>query len=233
MKSSISYFSIGLLWLLLCTLTTTTAVTAQTCPPVGFDSLETFDLDGYIAKRWYVVKQLPVPYIPLNQFYCGFAQYTKITRKSLRCLIFGCTDPTTIGVYNFVRRGSVTGSVRDVSIIGTVTGTAKIKVTGRLTPQFLRTGSNYWIVAAGKWSDLPNVSSPPVTDDVYDWAVITSPDTNSVGKDGKCYSKGGFWMFSHLSIPPANATTDIETRTSNLGLSITEWLPVQQSGCQY
>ena len=61
-------------------------VTGQTCPPPGFDALQDFDLNGYIEKRWYSIKQIVVPYQPRTQFYCVYAQYAKRKYKSLYCI---------------------------------------------------------------------------------------------------------------------------------------------------
>ena len=120
--------------LLLTTIVTSTA--AQTCPPSNFDSMADFNFDGFIEDRWYSMKQLEVIYQPITQFYCVYADYEKISTKSLWCRVFGCTDPPSITVFNSARRQSVDGRVTSIKFEGTLTGesSSKAKVSPRFTP---------------------------------------------------------------------------------------------------
>jgi hypothetical protein len=167
-------------------LTTTLTATAQTtCPPTNFDSLSDFDFDGFIEDRWYSILQLSVVYQPLNQFHCVYAEYTKVVKKSWFCQIFRCEDPPTIKVFNSARRGSTSGRVSSINFEGTVTdadqSTSKAKVSFPLVPRPLRRGSNYWVVAAGKFNDLPSVTNYTASDLTYDYAIITSGEPDTAG----------------------------------------------------
>lgn len=55
------------------------------CPPPAFDALPDFDLDSYISARWYIQKQIPVSYQPLDKFFCVTADYTKDDKFCLFC----------------------------------------------------------------------------------------------------------------------------------------------------
>jgi apolipoprotein D and lipocalin family protein len=215
-----------------------TIATAQTtsCPPTNFDSLSDFDFDGFIEDRWYSIMQLPVVYQPLNQFYCVYAEYTKVTKKSWFCSIFRCEDPPTIKVFNSARRGSTSGRVSSINFEGTLTdadqSTSKAKVSFPLVPRPLRRGSNYWVVAAGKFNELPSVKNYTASDLTYDYAIITSGEPDTAGENG-CYSSGGMWFFSKANILPEGALGDMEKIANDLGLSTDELRPVEQAGCEY
>lgn len=216
-------------------MTLTPALAVDTCPPTGFDAVSTLDLDGFVEARWYSAKQLPVQYQPRSQFYCVYASYTKITKKSAYCRLFGCTDPPSIKVFNSARRKSVTGSINSITFGGTITDVknnpAKVKVTLGLIPRLLRRGSNYWVVARGKYADLGLTT--PVSSFTYDYAIITSGSPKKKADDGGCYSSGGMWIFTRDAVPPAGAIDAIEVIAKGLGLSTSVWLPVTQAGCTY
>jgi lipocalin len=211
------------------------AASAQQCPPLGFNALDSFDLDGYVDGRWYSIKQIVVWYQPKSQFYCVTADYEKKRSTSIGCLIFGCKDRPTITVANFARRRSVTGRKRSIRFQATVTNPdnapAKALVIPSFFPSFLRSGSNYWVVAAGRWDDLTGVSVP-VSGRTYDWAIITTGKPESKGKDG-CFSDGGMWLFSKVPDPVDEAVEAIELIATDLGLDTSKWLKVKHDGCTY
>jgi lipocalin len=212
-------------------------VTGQTCPPTGFDAIDELDFDGYIAKRWYSIKQVEVQFQPKTQFYCVYAQYTKKRRTSFYCLLRGCTDKPTISVYNFARRRSVNGIRNTIRFEATITDPtnepAKALIVPRIYPYRFRNGSNYWVVAAGTWLDLPGVLLPPITGDKYDWVIITAGLPKKQGSDNKCYSENGMWLFSHTTTPPDGAIAAIDNIASDLGLDSKKWLKVEHEGCRY
>jgi len=55
---------------------------AGKCPPEGFDSVETFDLDVYISKRWYVQQQMEGGLEPADLFQCQYAEYVMMQTKN-------------------------------------------------------------------------------------------------------------------------------------------------------
>lgn len=50
------------------------------CPPPGFDSIATFDLEAFVATRWYVQQQMEGGLEPNDLFQCQYAEYT-LTEK--------------------------------------------------------------------------------------------------------------------------------------------------------
>ena len=45
------------------------------CPPAGFDSISEFDLDSFVAKRWYSQQQMATKYFPKSQNRCIYNDY--------------------------------------------------------------------------------------------------------------------------------------------------------------
>merc|ERR1712019_98737 len=50
------------------------------CPPPGYDSVEPFSLEAYVADGtpWFVQQQVPISYQPENSLYCVRARYTEL-----------------------------------------------------------------------------------------------------------------------------------------------------------
>mmetsp|Transcript_7786 Transcript_7786/g.9368 ORF Transcript_7786/g.9368 Transcript_7786/m.9368 type:complete len:222 (+) Transcript_7786:304-969(+) len=48
------------------------------CPPDNFSTVEDFDLDRYISKRWYVQQQMECGLEPADLFQCQYAEYEKM-----------------------------------------------------------------------------------------------------------------------------------------------------------
>merc|ERR1719424_2030601 len=57
------------------------AVTA-TCPPEGFSSTKNFDLNAFIASRWYIQQMMETSYLPKTHNWCVFAEYVLLPKKS-------------------------------------------------------------------------------------------------------------------------------------------------------
>merc|ERR1719326_1017988 len=55
---------------------------AQTCPPQNFSTVNGFDLDAFISKRWYGQQQMAVNYLPVSTNRCVYADYSKKTKKN-------------------------------------------------------------------------------------------------------------------------------------------------------
>jgi lipocalin len=47
------------------------------CPPADFDTVQNFDLDTYISKRWYIQQQMETKYLPASENRCVYAEYKK------------------------------------------------------------------------------------------------------------------------------------------------------------
>jgi hypothetical protein len=207
------------------------------CPPDGFGALENFDVNSYVSARWYIQKQIPVSYQPLDEFYCVTADYSIDKRFCLFCN-FG----VVIAISNRARKNSVTGTPqggpsRFFRGIVRRPNRKEAKVTvSAFGAQFLPR-SNYWVVAAGTYQDvLQNITS---TGTKYEWAIITGGSPTKEGAKGKCLPDPGFadflgmWMFTRDAVPSAAVIAAIERYADSMGLDTTAWLPVKQEGCVY
>lgn len=52
------------------------------CPPEGFDSVATFDLKAFVAKRWYVQQQMEGGLEPADLFQCQYSEYTILDKPN-------------------------------------------------------------------------------------------------------------------------------------------------------
>jgi lipocalin len=214
-----------------------TNILAQQCPKSGFDSVPELDLTKFVGDRWYSIRQLPVSFQPTDQFNCVYAQYSILSSAyTLRCRVFGCTDPTSISVFNSARVGSTTGRPVSVKFRATIpdiiNNPSKANVGPRFIPNFVRgSRTNYWVVAVGTYNELPGLESEPDAS-FYQWAIITTGVPTS-GSDNKCYTSSGMWFFSREPIPPTGYETAVTDIATNLGLDATVLQPVNHSGCDY
>lgn len=212
----------------------------QQCPPLNFDAVSTLDLNKFTGTRWYSIKQLPVPYQPIEQFNCVFAQYDLITDDvSLRCRITGCTDIPSINVFNSARDDSTTGRPVSIKFKATIPDImnepGKANIGLRRIPNFLRQNTNYWVVAIGQYNDLDGLEDVDDNETQYEWAIITAgaPKRTSEIDDTKCYSSGGMWFFARTPNPPIGYEDALDDIATNLGLDISVLQPVNQTGCDY
>jgi hypothetical protein len=218
------------------------------CPPDNFNALPEFDLDSYISKSWYAVKQIPLVYQPMNNFYCVRADYI---RDTSRCLLCGSTPK--VKVYNQARSDSITGrrggtpyqpnqSSNDRNLFRAFQKDQKnnpAKLTVGFFSQFtLR--SNYWIVAGGTYQGaLKGQAIPTANNTEYEWAIISAGSPDKQTENGLCIPKPGIipyygmWMFTRDGVPPTGVIPAIDTIATNLGLDATKWLPVTQEGCVF
>eukprot|EP00511_Aplanochytrium_stocchinoi_P012083 CAMPEP_0204875920 /NCGR_PEP_ID=MMETSP1348-20121228/47250_1 /ASSEMBLY_ACC=CAM_ASM_000700 /TAXON_ID=215587 /ORGANISM="Aplanochytrium stocchinoi, Strain GSBS06" /LENGTH=224 /DNA_ID=CAMNT_0052032599 /DNA_START=156 /DNA_END=830 /DNA_ORIENTATION=+ len=53
------------------------------CPPENFTSVDNFDLEKYISKKWYVQQQMECGLEPSDLFQCQYAEYKKMEKANL------------------------------------------------------------------------------------------------------------------------------------------------------
>jgi hypothetical protein len=178
------------------------------CPPANFSTLKDFDIDSYISASWYVLKQIPVVYLPLDNFYCTRADYIRDTG---RCLF--CGETPKVKIYNQDRSGSVTGPVggspykpgqeSDRNRFRAFQKDVKnnpAKLTVGVFAQFILR-PNYWVVTAGTYADALNGTAAPTTNK-YEWAIISAGSPGKETENGLCIPKpgilnfNGMWMFA-------------------------------------
>ena len=119
---------------------------------------------------------------------------------------------------------------------------AKVSLGEWYVPTFVYT--DYWVVAAGKFSDLSSATSAssttssPADEEEYDWAIITGSLPNQETTDGKCVPTSGlkdigFKIYSRVA-EPSNATiAAIEKIADGLSLDTSKLVKVNQANCEY
>lgn len=222
--------------LLLLTLTLVSSQNASTtflggsCPPDGFDSLNEFDFDEFISARWYSIQQKEVRYQPSSQFYCVYAEYDIADFCPL------CFGRPKITVFNRALKGSVTGEERSVNFRAVVPfpqrHPARASVGPRFLPLALSRSTNYWVIDAGTDEGIV-ANDPSPSTGPYDWAIITTGKPKREGAGGKCYTRTGMWIFHREALPDPAVIDAIRNRASDLGLDVTQLLPVEHDGCVY
>lgn len=217
---------------LIITLATVCSVAvSQTCPPTDFDAKQDFVFEKFVPADWYPIKQLPVIYQPESDFYCVSARYD-VADESLACRVFGLACITAIDVLNIGRVNAVNGNSKYINFRATIPNDnepAKAYVGPDFLPNFLRFGTNYWVVAAGTYAELV---SGQTGSDVYQYAIISAGPPNEVS-NGKCIAPGGVWLFALDPVPPAGVAEALENMANDMGLDVASLLPVEHTDCDY
>jgi len=209
------------------------------CPPEGFQSRPTLNLETYISALWYPQKAAPVIYA-MDKSYCSVVEYT----ADDTCTFFCGDNIPRINVRNRGLDGSITGSLNDARLNAMVPDPDKHPAQIRVGfPQRFITPANYWVVDAGLYRDIiaGNHSSTATADDdsVYEWAIISggAPTRSS---NGKCiagtfgrFDTRGLWIFARDSQPPEGAVQAIDDYAASLGLDTSVMIPVEHEGCDY
>lgn len=211
---------------------------SKICPPQGFDALKTFDLESYISASWFIPKQNPLSFQPVESLFCVRAEYIVDTYF---CLF--CNRKPRIRVSNSSKRGGVNGEDQTLFnrfFRGIIRNPQNepAKASVGFVPDLVVFGSNYWVVAAGTYADILKGDANIGT--VYEWAIVTAGSPTVEGANGKCKpdpgltNVGGMWMFVRDPIPPEGVVDAIETYASvKLGLDTSIWVDVPQEGCVY
>ena len=208
--------------------------TSGDCPPQGYDSVQPFSASSYFSGTWYSVKQQEVPYQPAYTLSCVSATYT--LRPTFWCKIFQCQD-TQVDVVNRGRPllGWIPFGANLVGYIPNKKDASKVIVGNPFTPylsQITNIDTNYWVVAAGKFSDLSK-DYRNKDGGVYDWAIITVGAAVQETTSGKCLPgrNGGFWLFSRSPQPGLDIINAIEKKAEDLGLDTSVLLTVDHTNC--
>jgi len=198
-------------------------VNAQ-CPPPGYDSVEPFSIEAYVAAPWYVQQQVPISYQPENSLYCVRARYTQL-------------ENGRINVDNSARVGSIDGPEQNEgnfqlnAVVRDAEEPSKLAVGPPFLPPILY--GPYWVVAAGPYSpdDVEWTGS-------YEWAIITGGEPGQETSNGKCIGTGnfqneGFWLFTREQVASPELVEELRAIADGLGLDTSLLVPVAQEGCVY
>jgi lipocalin len=186
------------------------------CPPEGFSSIPSFDLNAYISKRWYIQQQMEVRYLPKSSNFCVFAEYTRLPKKS-----FWGYD---VSIRNYAEEKD--GRVRDTS---RTSFALQAKIVNEATGQF----------AVGL-SFLPTLFAGPywVLDynEAEGYALISGGPPKLTGEDGLCRcgsgtNDAGLWIFTRQRARNETLVSKVRQIAQAKGFDLSVLNDVDQSNC--
>lgn len=157
--------------------------------------------------------QMPVTYLPLNEFYCVRANYSIET-------------PTSLSVYNYANIDEVNGDATGGELCAVIkddTEPAKLSVGPCPLPKLFY--GPYWVLLAG-----------PDSHD-YEYALISGGqptiDTGNGCKTGNGVNGSGLWVFSRTQVAPQSQIDMVLNAAADMGFDTSVLHPVEQEGCNY
>jgi len=197
------------------------SVVFGTCPQVTVQP--DLNVTEFARERWYIHQQMEVSYLPKENNYCVYAQYTK-------------TSDTDVKVHNYANKDKVNGDVEDsdseLKLLGGICGEvadkkepAKLRVGPCRVPFHSVSWGPYWIIAAG-----PSPSK-------YEWALVSGGQPTNESKDGCSTGTGvngsGLWIFTRSAERDENLISMIRNVAKQQGFDLTVLNDVDQVGCKY
>jgi lipocalin len=152
---------------------------AAACPPKNFSSISNFDLDTYISKRWYIQQMMETSYLPKSQFWCVYAEYNRLAKKSFwgyDLHVHNHAEEKNGAIHDSDSKGGPPGGI-DAKIIDAKTG--KLDVA----PSFLPTiaAGPYWVIDYDEAEGYSLISGGAPTHDGDNGLCRTGTGTNSAG----------------------------------------------------
>uniref|UniRef100_A0A7S3Z387 Lipocalin/cytosolic fatty-acid binding domain-containing protein n=1 Tax=Lotharella globosa TaxID=91324 RepID=A0A7S3Z387_9EUKA len=186
-----------------------TAPAPQECKKVEVQ--QDFDLEKYIAQKWYIQQQQEVSYLPASQNYCVSAQYTAKSAS-----IFGYT----ISVNNkaFEQDKSTKHEASICAAVADKNDPAKLEVAPCFLPKFA--AGPYWVVAFN---------------DEEGWALISGGQPTIQGtngcKNGSGVNGSGLWIFTRQQARDDAIVQKVRNLAVDKGFDITVLNDVDQTNC--
>lgn len=191
---------------------------SATCPPEGFSSIKDFDLDGFIAKRWYIQQLMETSYLPKTQNWCIYADYRKLAKKS-----FWGYD---VAVHNHAEEqdGTIHDSDKNIKgggiyakIVDEKAG--KLEVAPWFLPTFL--SGPYWVIDYNEEEG---------------YALISGGAPTVSGKDGSCKTgtgtnDSGLWIFTRAQKTDAKLVSKVRGIAQSKGFDLSVLNPVDHTKC--
>jgi len=184
------------------------------CPPEAFSSIEDFDLDGFIAKRWYIQQMMETSYLPKSHNWCVYAEYRRLAKKS-----FWGYD---VAVHNHAEEQDGTihdsGDKINAKILDQKTG--KLEVAPYFLPTFL--AGPYWVI---DYSEAEG------------YALISGGAPTESGKDGLCKTgsgtnNAGLWIFSRAQKTDINLVGKVRGIAQSKGFDLSVLNQIDHSSCK-
>jgi len=191
-----------------------TASGAAMCPPANFSTVENFDLDTFVSKRWYIQQQQEVHYLPKDQNSCVYAEYTKRASPSL----FGYE----VAVHNHAEDVNPphkvydSGSLICAKIVDQQRG--KLEVAPCFLPKLF--AGPYWVIDydEGEGYALISGGAPTVA-------------TESGCKTGSGINDSGLWIFTRQQARDQKLVDQVRSIAASKGFDVSVLNDVDQTRC--
>jgi lipocalin len=186
------------------------AASAATCPPSDFSTVDNFDLDTYISKRWYVQQQMECALEPKNLFQCQYAEYAKMNESNWWG--FNLQGHDHIDMPD--------GTAKDLHPCAKVVDQAhgKLMVGECFLPTFF--AGPYWVLAYNETEGYAAVSGGPPT--------LTFPGGCRVGTG---HIKSGLWIFSRAQLRDESLVQKVRAILAAKGFDLAALADVDQTQC--
>mmetsp|Transcript_44284 Transcript_44284/g.96333 ORF Transcript_44284/g.96333 Transcript_44284/m.96333 type:complete len:203 (-) Transcript_44284:171-779(-) len=194
--------------LLLCAIS---VASAAVCPPAGFNTtLTDFDIKQYASAKWFTQQQMPVTYLPTNQNYCVYAEYSVKDKQTLLGY--------DVGVHNHAEESS--GKVHQVDICAKIVDGKAGKL--EVSPCFLPTAvaGPYWVLSYNESEGYALVSGGPPT-----------KESNDACKTGSGVNGSGLWIFTRKQQRDEQLLAKVRGIATDLGFDVSVLNDVDQSKC--
>ena len=184
------------------------------CPPEGFDSVQSFDLESFISKRWYIQQQMPVKYLPKSQNRCVYADYTLPAKKT-----FWGYD---VNVHNHAEdvapphTAHDSGSMLCAKVVDKSRG--QLAVAPCFLPSFL--AGPYWVIAYDEAAGYALISGGPPK------IATDAGCTTGTGTNGS-----GLWIFTREQKRDAALVEKVREIATKKGFDLSVLNDVDQSEC--
>jgi len=173
-----------------------------TCPPPGYNAVDTLDVNDFISRFWYIQMSIPDTF----GMECIRANYTITEERPQGSLLEIIVDNYALGAPN---AGTLRASATNLS------EPSKLVVGPPFVPVPFR--GPYWVMAL--WGKP------------YERAIITGGPPMTVGEEGCTGSGAGFWLFSRKPVEEESVIEEMLQAAKDLGLDTSVLEKVQQEGC--
>lgn len=185
------------------------------CPPAGFDTVQDFDLEKFIEKRWYIQQQMAVNYLPASQNRCVYAEYQLREKKS-----FWGYD---VSVHNHAEEVAAPHKVHDSG--KTLCAKVVDKARGKLevAPCFLPTvaAGPCWVLDYSEEEGYALISGGAPKESAGDAGCRTGTGTNGAG----------LWIFTRQQKRDEALVQKVRSIAKSKGFDLSVLNDVDQSEC--
>jgi len=188
-------------------------LTAAVCPPADFSTVQNFDLNSYVAGRWYIQEQAAVKYLPESENYCVYADY------SLGHHFWGYE----VTVHNHAEDVAESHAAHDsgkflcAKVVDEASG--KLEVAPCFLPAFF--AGPYWVVDYDESAGYALISGGAPTHETAG-GCSTGTGTNNAG----------FWIFTRQQTRNETLVTEVRDIAKAKGFDLSVLNVVQQpAGC--